>query len=110
MRYEPTRASVRQHRAPAWYHDAKFGIFIHWGPYSVPAFAPLGRGTVNDILRNEGYRSFFRNIPYAEWYVNSIRIPGSPASEHHRRTYGDASYFDFASQFRQASAGWRPEP
>ncbi|MFQ5382404.1 MAG: alpha-L-fucosidase [Dehalococcoidia bacterium] len=111
MRYEPTRDSVRKHRVPEWYHDAKFGIFIHWGPFSIPAYAPLGHGTVNDLLAKEGQRSFFRNIPYSEWYINSIRIPGSPAFEHHRRTYGDdASYFDFAEQFKQACKGWQPEP
>ena len=111
MHYEPTRQSVRTHRAPEWYHDAKFGIFIHWGPFSIPAYAPLGRGDINDILAKEGYRSFFRNIPYSEWYVNSIRIKGSPAYEHHRRTYGErASYFDFAAQFKETSAAWQPEP
>ena len=111
MRYEPTRASIRRHQAPAWYHDAKFGIFIHWGPFSIPAYAPLGHGNINDLMVKEGYRSFFVNVPYSEWYVNSIRIPGSPACTHHRRTYGDgASYFDFAPQFKRACAGWQPEP
>jgi alpha-L-fucosidase len=110
-RYEPTRESVRRHTAPEWYHDAKFGIFIHWGPFSVPAYAPLGHGDIQQLLVNEGYRSFFRNIPYSEWYINSIRITGSPAYEHRRRTYGvDASYFDFAPQFKRESAGWQPEP
>ena len=76
--YEPTRASLRRHPVPAWYQDAKLGIFIHWGPFSVPAYAPLGHGDIQELLRREGYRSFFRNIPYSEWYVNSIRIEGSP--------------------------------
>ena len=108
--YEPTRASIRQHRAPEWYHDAKFGIFIHWGPFSIPAYAPLGHGDINELMAREGARGFFRNIPYSEWYVNSMRIAGSPAYEHHRRTYGEgASYFDFAAQFKQASAAWQPE-
>ena len=111
MQYEPTRASVRRHTAPAWYHDAKFGIFIHWGPFSVPAYAPLGHGDINELLRNEGYSSLFANIPYSEWYINSIRIKGSPAYEHHVRTYGEhASYYDFAPDFKRASAGWQPEP
>ncbi len=108
--YAPTRASVRRHEVPAWYDDAKFGIFIHWGPFSVPAYAPLGHGNINELMVNEGYRSFFRNIPYSEWYVNSVRIKGSPTYEHHRRTYGDASYFDFAAQFKQESARWAAEP
>jgi alpha-L-fucosidase len=111
MQYEPTRKSVRQHRAPEWYHDAKFGIFIHWGPFSIPAYAPLGHGDINELMVKEGFSSFFKNIPYSEWYVNSIRIPGSPAYEHHGRTYGEkASYFDFASQFKRTSANWQPEP
>ncbi len=111
MRYEPTRASVRQHAVPDWYHDAKFGIFIHWGPFSVPAYAPLGHGDINELLRNEGYRSLFANIPYSEWYINSIRIKGSPAHAHHLRTYGErASYVDFAAEFKRLSAGWRAEP
>jgi alpha-L-fucosidase len=111
MHYKPTRESIRQHQAPAWYHDAKFGIFIHWGPFSIPAYAPLAHGDVNELLLKEGAASFFRNIPYSEWYVNSMRIQGSPVHEHHCRTYGEgASYFDFAPQFKQASAGWQPEP
>lgn len=111
MQYEPTRASVRQHVVPDWYHDAKFGIFIHWGPFSVPAYAPQGHGDINELLRNEGYRSLFANIPYSEWYVNSIRIKGSPAQQHHLRTYGAGrSYFDFAPEFKRASAAWQAEP
>ena len=35
--YEPTLASLRSHPVPDWFEDAKFGIFIHWGVYSVPA-------------------------------------------------------------------------
>ena len=42
MKYEPNRKSVRKHKVPNWFHDAKFGIFIHWGIYSVPAFAITG--------------------------------------------------------------------
>ncbi|HTO54688.1 MAG TPA: alpha-L-fucosidase [Myxococcota bacterium] len=108
--YQPTKASLRRHPVPAWYHDAKLGIFIHWGPFSVPAYAPLGHGDIQELLRREGYRSFFRNIPYSEWYINSIRIEGSPACEHHRRTYGkDVSYFDFAELFKRESARWQPD-
>ena len=36
--YQPTTESLRTHKAPQWYEDAKFGIFIHWGPYAVPAY------------------------------------------------------------------------
>jgi len=41
-RYEATWTSVDSRPTPAWWSDAKFGIFIHWGVYSVPAFAPKG--------------------------------------------------------------------
>lgn len=37
-RYEPTTESLRKHTVPQWFEDAKFGIFIHWGPYAVPAY------------------------------------------------------------------------
>ena len=38
--YLPRPESIRQHRAPDWFDDAKLGIFVHWGLYSVPAWAP----------------------------------------------------------------------
>ena len=44
MTFEPTLESVRQHIVPAWYDEAKLGIFIHWGLYSAPAWAPHGGG------------------------------------------------------------------
>src|ERR1017187_3018334 len=37
-RYQPTSESLRQHKVPTWFEDAKFGIFVHWGVYSVPAY------------------------------------------------------------------------
>ncbi|WP_314148533.1 alpha-L-fucosidase [uncultured Leifsonia sp.] len=79
-----------EREVPRWYTDAKLGVFVHWGPYSVPAWAePIGElGTIDD-----GY--WFTHNPYAEWYFNTIRIAGSPAAEHHREAYGDAPYDDF---------------
>ena len=46
MNYEPTPASVHSHPLPQWYADAKFGIFIHWGLFSVPAYAPTREGDI----------------------------------------------------------------
>lgn len=75
---------------PRWFSDAKLGIFIHWGVYSVPAWAvPLGE------LGRVDPDEFLVTAPYAEWYANTIRIPGSPASRHHALTYGCAPYDDF---------------
>jgi alpha-L-fucosidase len=74
---------------PDWYRDAKLGIFVHWGPYSVPAWAePIGAlGTIE-------MTEWFRHNPYAEWYYNTIRIEGSPAAEHHATEFGGAPYDD----------------
>jgi alpha-L-fucosidase len=75
---------------PDWFRDAKLGIFIHWGLYSVPAWAePTGElGAVDEA-------TWFRHNPYAEWYWNTIRFPDSPARAHHTATYGAAPYDDF---------------
>jgi alpha-L-fucosidase len=91
---EPKKAVVDWGRldrtVPSWFPEAKFGIFIHWGPYSVPAWAePVGElGTVE-----EG--AWFRHNAYAEWYWNTIRLEDSPARHHHIETYADAPYDDF---------------
>jgi alpha-L-fucosidase len=91
---------------PAWFRDAKLGIFVHWGVYSVPGWAPP-TGLFSN--RHElGWEAWFKRNPYAEWYENSLRIPGSPTAEHHRETYGDAPYSDFAASFAAANANWEP--
>ena len=42
MKYEPTKQSLKNHKVTDWFNDAKLGIFIHWGLFSVPAFAITG--------------------------------------------------------------------
>lgn len=42
-KYQASPESLTKHKAPAWFNNAKLGIFIHWGVYSVPAWAPLSR-------------------------------------------------------------------
>ena len=81
-KYEPTFASLSQHEVPEWFQDAKFGIFSHWTVGSVPAFAPLGKDPFT-LAREEGEEMAFSHTPYAEWYQNSINIPGSPAALAH---------------------------
>ncbi|GAA5210416.1 alpha-L-fucosidase [Microbacterium kyungheense] len=80
---------------PDWFRDAKLGIFVHWGAYSVPAWAePIGAlGTIDDTR-------WYRHNPYAEWYANTIRIEGSPAAEHHRTTYRGRPYDDFLDDWK----------
>ena len=41
-KYEPTWKSLDQRPTPAWFTDARFGIFIHWGVYAVPSYAVVG--------------------------------------------------------------------
>ncbi|MFH1149232.1 MAG: alpha-L-fucosidase [Actinomycetota bacterium] len=110
MTYHANMISLSRHEVPSWYHDAKFGIFIHWSLSSVPAFAPRDKGDIIEILKAEGAGAMMANQPYAEWYLNSIRIPGSPAWEHHRATYGpDYDYYDFARDFNDALPEWDPD-
>jgi len=109
MEYEPRRGSIKRHLLPAWFDDAKLGIMVTWGPYSVPAFAPTGRGNIVDIIRREGIPALYANQPYAEWYLNSLRIEGSPVYRHHISRYGaDYSYDEFAGKFNTALTLWDP--
>jgi alpha-L-fucosidase len=68
--FRPDWASLGHYRVPDWYRDAKFGIFIHWGVFSVPAFAN-------------------------EWYPRNMYQPGDPAFRHHVETYGPQSKFGY---------------
>jgi len=108
MQYEPTLKSIRQHPVPDWFHDAKLGIFIHWGLYSVPAWAPL-TGELGKVIAEEGWAGWFARNPYAEWYMNSMRIEGSPTQRYHVETYGaDFAYHDFIPIFNRAIQNWNP--
>jgi alpha-L-fucosidase len=102
--YQATWDSVATHTVPSWYDDAKLGVFIHWGLYSVPGWAPR----VPDIqqqLRQKGPAQTLRENPYAEWYLNTMQIPGSPTQRHHLEAYGDHSaYDDFVAAFDDASS------
>ena len=89
---------------PTWYDDAKLGIFLHWGLYSVPAWAPRV-DSVDEIMRTKGPAGMYRSNPYSEWYANSYRVKGSPTWRHHRETYGDADYDIFRAPFDRGSAG-----
>jgi alpha-L-fucosidase len=76
--YRPDWESLRRYEAPDWYKDAKFGIFIHWGVYSVPAFGN-------------------------EWYPRNMYQEGSDEYKHHVATYGPPSTFgykDFIPRFK----------
>ena len=79
--YAPNWASLDSRPTPEWWKDAKFGIFIHWGVYSVPAYTPKGR--------------------YAEWYLNSLVENDKDGSlkRFHDANFPNQSYYELADHF-----------
>ena len=107
--FEPTLESVKQHEVPNWYHDAKLGIFIHWGLYSVPGWAPLS-GDISKAGNNQGWESWFKNNSYAEWYLNSLKFSDGLTRLYHNETHGeDFLYDDFVPVFNEAIQEWNPD-
>lgn len=92
---------------PDWYATPQLGIFIHWGIFAVPAFAPRG-ASISDLTRYD-YDHLFARAPYAEWYANALRIPGSETARHHAAKYGARSYDDFRPEFEAAAASFDAE-
>ncbi|KAJ1300816.1 hypothetical protein OPQ81_002456 [Rhizoctonia solani] len=84
--WEPTVMSLSRHETPRWWNNAKFGIFIHWGIYSVPGWVP------------KGY--------YEEWYNWWLHNPAQPSNilwNYHRDTFGEGKlYDDFIPEFTGA--------
>ncbi len=100
--YEATIESLDRHPLPEWFDDAKLGIFIHWGLYSVPGWAPLEQV-------NFSKPDWFKDNPYAEWYYNTVRVEGSPTQAYNREHYGaEHDYYSFALDFDRESARWDP--
>lgn len=103
------KAPSQSRPVPDWFEDAKFGIFIHWSLFSIPAYAPVSGKNTREILAAGGVSEQMKRNPYSEWYLNSIQIEGSAAKKYHDETYGeDFSYFDFAPQFREEAKKWEP--
>jgi alpha-L-fucosidase len=91
--YQPTWESLDSRPIPSWFTEARFGIIIHWGVYSVPAYAPVLPG----------------KLAYAEWYWHAITEGQKPGADpldagswaYHQRVYGpDFAYQNFAPMFR----------
>jgi alpha-L-fucosidase len=105
VKYEPTLDSLNSHPVPLWYSNAKLGIFIHYGLYSVPGWAPLSHPE-----HDFGNPDYIKNNPYAEWYYNVMRIDGSPTQAYHREHYGaNFNYYDFAPIFNRENKKWNPD-
>ena len=77
--FEPSFESLRTYAAPEWFRDAKFGIWSHWGPQSVPMFG--------------------------DWYARNMYIQGQPQYEYHLRHYGHPSKFGY----KDICALWKAE-
>lgn len=105
--YEASVESLSAHEVPDWFLDAKFGIFIHWGPYSIPAFAPHARPM--DELVASGEQAMFANAPYSEWYLNTMLFEDGETAKFHAETYGaDYPYERFGEAFNAALDDWDP--
>lgn len=92
-RYEPNLASLHRHPLPRWWDEGKFGVFIHWGIYAVPAF---GAPPTADLVTASVFGPY---IP-AEWYWRAQQVPGSLQWIHHLESYGtDVVYDDFIAGF-----------
>lgn len=80
--YSADWKSLDKRPVPAWFKDAKFGIFITWGVYSVPAYAPNGQ--------------------YSEWYQRWLQTNAfkGAVAKYHKQVYGDRTYYDLANDFK----------
>jgi alpha-L-fucosidase len=81
--YSATWESLDTHPMPSWYEDAKIGLSMHWGVYSVPAWAPREA-----------------DISYAEWYGYRMKDPENPTVQYHLEKYGNKTYDDFIPDWK----------
>ncbi|QDT68850.1 Alpha-L-fucosidase [Planctomycetes bacterium MalM25] len=95
--YAATGESLQQWETPAWFRDAKFGIFIHWGPYAVPAYG-------SEWYPRRMYQEH-RTTP-----KGVVSKKPDPLFKHHREAWGDQGEFgykDFVPNFH--AENWKPE-
>lgn len=78
--YQPNWESLDQRPTPQWFKDAKFGIFIHWGVYSVPGWCSKGN--------------------YAEWYQQGLQSGDTARINYHKAKFGDRTYYQLADDFK----------
>ena len=86
QQYQSNWASLNQRKIPGWFHQDKFGIFIHWGLYAVPSYAP--------VIPNSGYS-------YAEWYGYRLPEKKEEFISFHNKNYGsNFAYQQFEPMFK----------
>ena len=87
QKVQPSWQSINERGYPQWFADAKLGIFIHWGVYSVPAYAGV-----------EGY---------GEWYYRGLMVGDTVRINFQNKTYGEGiTYRDFDKLFKAEL--WNP--
>ncbi len=86
QKFEANWNSLNKRGIPAWFQQEKFGIFIHWGVYAVPSYAP--------VIPNSGYS-------YAEWYWYRLPEKQRDFINFHEKNYGaQFEYPQFEKQFK----------
>ena len=78
--YQATWESLDSRPVPQWFKNSKFGIFIHWGVYSVPGWSPKGN--------------------YAEWYQNGLQTNDTARIKFHKAKFGNRTYYQLADDFK----------
>lgn len=117
---EPSQSASAGPRSvtPGWFDDAKFGLMFSWGLFSVPAWAPdddrhLGvLGQAGAVGVDEGpwaHLDVIATSPYAEWYLNTVSLVGSPTWLRHQAHHPGRDYYSFAAEFDAATSGWDPD-
>jgi alpha-L-fucosidase len=78
--YQSNWESLDKRPTPQWFKDSKFGIFIHWGVYSVPGWSTKGS--------------------YAEWYQQGLQTTDTARQKFHKAKFGNKTYYDLANDFK----------
>lgn len=107
-RYRADPDSLAAHATPGWWRDAKLGVMITWGLYSVPAFAPRGTDIVSLLAQRPD--DALALTPYAEWYENSLKFEDHATAAQHRARFGSRGYAEFRRDFEAGLAGWSADP
>jgi alpha-L-fucosidase len=101
--YEPTTQSLRKHKVPQWYEDAKFGIFVHWGVFAVPAYHEWyvefisPKANFGYMLGGPPYTATRGNLP-EELYKANVN---EDAVKYHLANWGpNFAYDDFIPMFK----------
>jgi alpha-L-fucosidase len=103
---ERIKSILSNRHTPKWFEEAKFGVFLNWGLFSIPGWAPKS-APLPELLRSN-YNEANKLSPRAEWYWNGMRINGSPTWRYHQDVWKGRPYEDFRKQFAAAVEKWDP--